>query len=71
MGGWRGGGAYFYKIALVLLITRCDKAVNLAAKPDLFVVVVGYIELGEARLALPILNEDEANHCGSALYPLE
>lgn len=35
---------------------------NLTLDPRLFVVVVRHVELGEAGLALAILDEDEADH---------
>lgn len=42
---------------------------HFASQPKLFVVVVGDVEFGEARFALAVLDEDEADHCGFSLPP--
>lgn len=52
------------KVALVLLIARRNQSVHLAAQAYLFIVLVGHIKLAETRLALSVLDQDEADHDG-------
>lgn len=50
------------EVGLVLLVAGGDEAVHLALELDLLVVAEGGVPLGEAGLALSVLDEDEGEH---------
>lgn len=50
------------KVALILLIPRGYKSMHLSLQPHLLIVVHRHIVLGQACLALPVLDEEPSQH---------